>query len=496
MTSKQEFKAQINSCTDFFRDQIRQFNYPVRVYTHYDADGLCSGAILAKALFREKIPYHLSVLKQLDKSIIYNIASTNEKSNNFTMFSDFGSGQCYEIEKKLTPGQYVILDHHLPESIENKDMKEEIRKLKEDSSQFQINPYFAEIDGSIEISGAGVCYLFSKALNPKNEDLSPLAVIAAVGDMQNQGPNGSFIGINSDILDEAIKLNKVEIKTDLNFSSIKPLNEAIAFSSDIQLPGLQRKDVSLKFLQKIGVLVEKADGDLKTLSDFNWEEKQKISSAIVKYAIDSCGLDPTEITKILIVNKYLLLNDVNYPELSEAGEFAHMLNSCGRTNNESLGLSIAMGDRNKSMVKAKEVLREYKKKLEDSIKWVLDNHKLKRIELIQYFYGEDVIPEEIIGIISSMLVNSQLIDKTKPIFGYADKKGEDSYKVSGRTTMDLVHSGVNLAEVIKIALKLTKLGELGGGHPPAAGTKVKKSLIEEFLVNCNKVIKKQLSWKL
>ena len=60
------------------------------------------------------------------------------------------------------------------------DMKEEIDKLKEISSEFHVNPYFAEIDGSIDISGAGVCYLFSKSLNSQNISLSPLAVIAGV----------------------------------------------------------------------------------------------------------------------------------------------------------------------------------------------------------------------------------------------------------------------------------------------------------------------------
>ncbi len=118
------------------------------------------------------------------------------------------------------------------------------------------------------------------------------------------------------------------------------------------------------------------------------------------------------------------------------------------------------------------------------------------MEYIQYFYGEEVIPEEIIGTVSSMLINSQFIDRAKPIFGYANKVGENFYKVSARTTIDLVNDGVNLAEAIKKALDFMKIDTLGGGHPPAAGTKIKKDSIEEFLIICNKIIKKQLSHRI
>jgi len=493
---KEEFEAQINDCVQSFFKNLTQESFPIRIFTHYDTDGLCSGAILSSALFRQKIPYHVKILKQLDKVGIEKISSNSEKTQSFIIFSDFGSGQCHEIEKHIQNGQYVILDHHLPQQIENKDMREEIKKLKERSLPYHINPYFAGIEGSIEISSAGICYLFAKNMNSLNSDLSPLAIIGAVGDLQNQGPNGSFIGLNSDILSESIAQKKLEIKTDLNFSSIKPLNEAIAYSSDIHLPGLsQRVDVSLNFLKKTGVLIEKPDGELKALNDFNWEEKKKLSSAIIKYAIDSCGLDPTEITGKLIVNKYIFEHETRYPELLEASEFSNILNSCGKTGNASIGIAIAMGDRNKSMVEAQEILRNYKDKLKKSVDWIFDKHKMHKLEFIQYFYGEDEIPEEIVGTVCSSLLNSQLIDKTKPIFGYADKKGENFYKVSGRTTLDLVNSGVNLAEVIKIALKLTSLDSLGGGHPPAAGAKIKKDVILEFLFKCNKIVKKQLSWK-
>ncbi|MFX0049497.1 MAG: DHH family phosphoesterase, partial [Candidatus Hermodarchaeota archaeon] len=59
----------------------------------------------------------------------------------------------------------------------------------------------------------------------------------------------------------------------------------------------------------------------------------------------------------------------------------------------------------------------------------------------------------------------------------------------------IVKKGVNLSEAIREALELTNLKALGGGHPPAAGTKVPIDKIDLFLENCNIIIKKQLAIK-
>jgi len=87
------------------------------------------------------------------------------------------------------------------------------------------------------------------------------------------------------------------------------------------------------------------------------------------------------------------------------------------------------------------------------------------------------------------------IDLSKPIFGCAKRKDEDVYKISGRAHESIVKKGVNLSEAIREALELSNLKALGGGHPPAAGTKVPLDKIDIFLDKCNIVIKKQLGFK-
>ncbi|TFF98824.1 MAG: DHH family phosphoesterase, partial [Promethearchaeota archaeon] len=156
----------------FFFKNIEKMDSTVRVYTHIDADGIAAGAILGKALYRANIPFQITVLRQLEREEILKIASS--ESNNFIIFSDFGSGQYLELQEKLIENghlaPFLILDHHIPQNIANKEDFDSIENIHIETTPWQINPYFYDIDGSSEISGAGICYYFAKCLNEKNLD--------------------------------------------------------------------------------------------------------------------------------------------------------------------------------------------------------------------------------------------------------------------------------------------------------------------------------------
>ena len=109
----------------------------------------------------------------------------------------------------------IILDHHIPEEIETKNI-------------CHVNPHLAGIDGSKEVSGAGVVYFFAKALNKKYEDLAHIALIGAVGDIQED--NG-FKKLNQDILDKAISLGKVTVEKGLRIfgAQTRALHKALEF---------------------------------------------------------------------------------------------------------------------------------------------------------------------------------------------------------------------------------------------------------------------------
>lgn len=474
----------------------------IHIFTHLDADGLSAGAILGKALFRESIPFQITILKQLDKETIIKISKDVKTFNKFLIFTDFGSGQYLALQKELILKEnfnsFIVLDHHLPQIISTKDEINQLESIHKQTYQWHVNPYFYGIDGSLEISGAGLSYSFAKVLNENNIDLSSIAIIGAIGDIQNKGSNKSFFGINSLILEDAKKVGLVDIKSDLNFSSIKPLNEAIAYSKEINLPGLTGDaNRSLIFLKTLGILMENSNGNIKTLNELNNDEKQKISSAIIEYSSIKLDIEPSRIIEKLIINRYLLKNEEVGSELYDAGEFSNLLNACGRLNSGSLGIAIAMGDRKKSYQQSREILLNYKKALLNSLTWLQDNNKIQQKEYIQYFFAEDVIPETMVGTIASMLVfeNSERFDKSKPIFGLARVEDENNYKVSARAHEIIVNKGVNLSQAIRDASSQSNLEVLGGGHPPAAGTKIPLDKVDIFLENCNITIRKQLNGK-
>ncbi len=503
MKSTEEKLSKLNKDLEkaktFLLDNIKEIDSPIHIYTHLDADGLSSGAILGKALYRESLPFQITVLRQLEKSEIQNISNKIRDNNGFLIFCDLGSGQYLELQKNLIKNKsftsFLILDHHLPQDISNKEEIDSIREIHRNTSSWHINPYFFDIDGSKEISAAGLCYYFSKCLNSLNLDLSPIAIVGAIGDIQNQYINKSFQGLNSLILEDAKNSGLIEVVNDLNFSALKPINEAIAYSSEIKLPGLTKNAAkTLVFLKTLGILIENSEGNVKTLNELNQAEKQKISSAIIEYTSLKLDLEPSNIINKLIINRYLLKEEVIHSELHDAREFSYLLNACGRTYNASLGIAIAMGDRKEIYKQSKEVRQNYRKLLHESLYWIENKEKIQQKEYIQYFFGENVIPESIIGTITSILIleNIHGIDKSKPIFGLAKRKNENVYKVSGRAHEKIVKKGVNLSEAIREACIHLNLDILGGGHPPAAGTKIPVDTVESFLENCNLAIQNQL----
>ncbi len=493
-------KNDLQKVKSFFLNKLNEMHSSVHIYTHIDADGLSSGAILGKALYRAKIPFQITILKQLEKEEIVKIVNNVENFNKFLIFSDFGSGQYIELEEKLTHNgeliPFLILDHHLPQKISNKEQIDLIQEVHKKTHPWQINPYFYGIDGSIEVSGAGICYYFAKVLNEKNIDLSSVALIGGTGDIQNQGPKKAFIGLNNLILEDAISSGYIEVIDDLNLSPIKPLHEAVAYASELNLPGLTN-DVnrSLIYLQSLGVLMEDTEGNVKTLMDLNKDEKQKVSTGIIEYATLKSNIEPNEIIEKLIVKRFVLKNETIGSDLYDTREFSNLLNACGRLDVGSLGIAIAMGDRKDSYQQAKEVQNNYKKIITKGLSWIFDENKLQQKDYIQFYYGEDIIPENVIGTITSMLIfdATDRIDKSKPIFGLAKRLNEDVFKISGRAHETIVKKGVNLSEAIREACELADLDALGGGHPPAAGTKVPVDKIDLFLEKCNEVIKKQLN---
>ena len=443
-------------------EKITDFKKSVHIYSHLDSDGLTSAAILASALKRANISYQLSVLPQLETKYIENIKQEIISYNRFIIFSDFGTGQLRFLKKELEINNYLILDHHQPEN------------LKEKPDIFHVNPYYYDISGESEISAAGVCYYFAKALDPKNIDLSSLAIIGALGDMQNKGDKGTFIGANKSILDDAIKTGKITLEKDLAINRRQPLHIALAYSLPEKLPAISGSEQNAKlFLNSLQIKMENEWNDRRTLLNLSTNERKTLLKALIN---EGGGGN-------LMTNFY---NLSNFDPVSDAKEMSKLLNACGRLGFSSLGITSLMGDK-ESLLKAIEKNKIFKREISIAIRLAEEN--IRNYENINTFYHND-INEKIIGTICSILVHSKEELKNKPLIAFADSD-DHSLKVSARADRELVKKGLNLGKILREVCQKMDIINPAGGHPPAAGAKIKSMNLKTFIEEVDKAVGKK-----
>lgn len=449
----------------------------VQVYSHYDTDGLTAGSIIAKALDREEIGFQVTILNQLEEQYFDKIRE-NQRDGKFLIFTDFGSGQLNLFNEYLPNGNFIILDHH-----EIVNTNDEITNVK----GFHVNPYMADLNGSKEISGAGMAYLFALSLNIKNIDLSYLAIIGAIGDIQN---SGGFTGENKAILNDAVTNNLIELETVPIMSRSKSLSYSLAYTLPFTIEEF-RNDLrnASDFIEKAGIKTTTDLGEYRTLADLSPLEKKKLTSSLVQLALQLGLFDPAEIEKIINDN-YLLRPYEDYPDIYDAKDFSKMLNACGRLNQSSVGLAVCIRKSKESIARALELVKKYSESLKTSIEWIKSGN-IVQLDSIMYFYGNDVINENIIGVITSTLNFSQNRGKDIPIIGYANSQ-EGYYKISARCRSKTVEKGVNLSEAIRSVCNDLEIKELGGGHSTAAGAKIPVNKMNSFLEMLDKKIDTQL----
>jgi len=168
----------------------------IHVVTHIDADGLTAGSIAIQTLERLGKECSIEFVKQLDSLVIERL---KDKNYELVWFTDLGSS----VFSSHNDINMIITDHH--ECPKNSD------------KEFHLNPHLFNYNGGYEISGAGVTYLVSKAIDKKNINLSALAVVGACGDLQDRR-HGKLVGLNREIiLKDSATSGNVKSKIDIRY---------------------------------------------------------------------------------------------------------------------------------------------------------------------------------------------------------------------------------------------------------------------------------------
>jgi len=403
----------------------------IHVVSHLDADGLAAAGVIGRALWRLGANFRVRIQQWVEEKII---ADINSGKPGLTILTDLGSGYLDMLGEHLSNNQIVILDHHKPIGDATKNM-------------FQVNPHLHGIDGSKEISGAGVAYFAAKALGDANRDLAATAIVGALGDLQDKYEQRSLGGLNDKIVADAVAAECLKVEKDLMFfgRETRPIHKALAYTTSPFLPGLSgEEDKSLAFLVSLGIKPKHGD-KWRALRDLSEEEKRRLCSALSDYLI-SKGY-PTDVLN-LVGSVYTLINEEPWTPLRDAREYSVLLNGTGRMEKAGLGVAISMGDRGTALEQAKAVLGDYRQTIAKYLNWLMETpRRIDELENIYVVHGGDFINEKVIDTLSSILSTS-LPKPEKPIVAYAVAE-EDTVKVSARTLDSLTSKGLDLGEIMR-----------------------------------------------
>ena len=472
-TSIERFLASAQEAAKLVLETVQKEGV-IHVFSHLDADGIAAAGIMGKSLMRLGAKFRIRITQQLDEKIMASIATDKP---DLLILTDFGSGYIDLLNEKIPTFKVVILDHH------------QINGTAKNSNFVQVNPHMFGVDGASDVSGSGVAYFTAKAVNQGNVDLAPIALVGALGDMQDKYDQRGLRGPNELIINDAVAAGLLKVEKDLLFfgRETRPIHKTLATTTNPFIPGLSgEEDKALAFLSSLDIPIKQGD-KWRALRDLNDNERKRLCSALADHLL-SKGLHLA--VDNLIGYVYVLTKEEPNTALRDAREFAVVLNSTGRMDRPSLGIAICMGDRKEALEEANKILEDYRKNINKYLSWV--NEKPERMRELQNIYvvnGETFINEKIVSTISSIIV-SGLVNNEKPLLVFAKVEKEEAAKFSARSTVSGISKGVDLSQVMRLASEM--FDGKGGGHNIAAGAQVPFSKIDDFIKTVDELVGKQL----
>ena len=467
------FRAHVEKAATFFK--TLPSSSPLRLVSHLGADGLSACAIMVKALSRENRLHAVKVIQTLDDKVLKEFA--REDYGTF-IFIDLGSGQLESIARFLQDRQVFILDHNSPQ--QHPPLPESI---------IHVNPHLFGIDGSKEISGSGVAWLFARALNPANNDMAHLAIVGMLGHMQSRGAGE----LNSSIVDAAIAAGRISVRRGLRPFGMQsgPLHKVLEYSTDPLIPGVSGSESgAIQFLKKHNITPKDARQQWRRLIDLSEDEMKALATGIVLRRIgEENNTNPNDTnSEDILGDVYLIEGETDDTPLRDAKEFATMLNACGRMDRASVGIGTCLG--NTTLKKAAlNTVTEYRDEIMNALRWVERN---RNSDLIQEKNGyivinaKEEIPHTILGTIVSILSKNNRFPPGTFIFSLAETE-DRSIKANLRMCGD--SPGFDMREILQ-EMTARISGALADGHRAAAGALVPSDAEAELISNAHAVLGK------
>ncbi len=457
----ESFQKQLEEAADFFSSFDK--NKQIRLVSHHDADGICSAAIIVELLNKKGMSYCITIVPQLDDEMLDTLKS--EEHSQY-IFTDLGSVFIKKIIKKLKDHKVLVLDHHQPS-----------RSYSEDSSAnaniCHVNPHLHDIEGSREISGSGVTYMFAELIEDMSS-LSHLPIVGAIGDSQ---ANKGFNGLNETLLQKSQGSGQVKINHGLKLfgANTKPLAKLLRTSYDPFIPGVTGNFRGAnEFLNSLNINV-KDSGKNRLLTDLGENELNKLGEAILQRCPD--------------VNKNRLFGKI-YTITGETGafrdarEFATVLNGCGRLDKSTVGIAACLGDESMKK-KALEMQEEYKRELQSIVSWFKSNKNSEDIIITPNYLIVNCkknVPSSMAGTFASIISYSEEAEKGAFILTLSRQENgttKVSLRLKGRS--DKVDLNLIISKIVRVA------GGQSGGHKNAAGALIKSCDEKKFIEQAQRI---------
>ncbi len=440
-------------------------NETIRVVSHLDADGISSCSILLKALDRQNRKYAVSIVQNIDEQLVQELSAESYK---YITFTDLGSGQFLILKENLKHKSIFIFDHHELESTEQAE------------NIVHVNPHFFGIDGSKEISGAGVTYLFAKALDENNKDMAHIAVVGAIGDVQE---NNGFEKLNSEILKDAIEAEKIKVIPGLKVfgAQTKPIYKLLAQSTQYKISNVTGSESkAIQFLQQIGIN-PKEGNKWRMLDDLDEDEMKTLVTEIIMRRLNE------KQPEAIVGPTYILCNEEKQSPLRDAKEFSTLLNACGRMDKSDLGIGACLND-HALKIKAVEHMADYRKEIVRAMNWFEENYNTNQLIKGKNYViinAEDKILHTMVGTLASIISKSNYLGNGMLILSMA-RMGDGNTKASLRMCTD-----ENERDLRTIISEIAEtVNGTSGGHIGAAGAVIKTEMEFQFIENAKAVFEK------
>ncbi|MEM3641809.1 MAG: DHH family phosphoesterase, partial [Candidatus Bathyarchaeia archaeon] len=277
-----DFLGSASNAAKIILETIKEDGF-IHVYSHYDADGIAAAGIIGKALFRLDARFRIKITQWIDSKLVDDILVGKPQ---LIVFTDLGSSYASLLDQKFSDFKIVVLDHH--------------QAGDDKAANFiHVNPHIYGIDGARDLSGSGVAYFVAKAMDEANVDLAPIAVVGALGDLQDKYDQRMLGGLNEKIVEDAKKANLLAVEKDLIFfgRETRPIHKTLASTINPFIPGISgEEDKSLAFLVSLDIKPKYGE-KWRALRDLSEEEKKRLCSALADYLL-SKGLH-YEITNLV-----------------------------------------------------------------------------------------------------------------------------------------------------------------------------------------------------